>query len=302
VLWTSLTGAIFAAELQGGPHGPSTGGDRFTEADTGHDCPCDSCSAPGTLLRWSYGTSDGGGPDLSEPLVTDRPDFTEASVTVGRGVTQFELGYTYFFDDDGIESSIFHSYPELLVRFGILADWFELRVAWNHATEKINGLETSGALDLLIGCKLALTPQEGLLPEMAIIPQMTVPSGSDEFSSDDVMPGMNWLYGWDIHEGVSTAGSTQFIRARDDVTQETFYIFAQSWTVGYSLTEKLGAYTEWFALFPSGADTVRPEHYFDGGFTYLLSNNVQWDIRAGVVLNDAAADYFLGMGLAVRFP
>ena len=32
-----------------------------------------------------------GGPDLNAPLVTDRPDFTEASSTVGRGIAQLSL-------------------------------------------------------------------------------------------------------------------------------------------------------------------------------------------------------------------
>ena len=46
-----------------------------------------------TLLQWSYGTSfSGGAPGMDEPLVGDRPDFTESSVTVGRGVAQLEFG------------------------------------------------------------------------------------------------------------------------------------------------------------------------------------------------------------------
>jgi len=65
---------------------------------------------------------------------------------------------------------------------------------------------------------------------------------------------------------------------------------------------RVGAYTEWFAFIPSGADTARTEHYFNGGFSYLISNNIQFDILAGVGLNDAADDYFLGTGLSIRFP
>ena len=42
-----------------------------------------------TLLQWSYGTSFEGGPDLYEPLVTDRPDFTESSVTALRSSRSF---------------------------------------------------------------------------------------------------------------------------------------------------------------------------------------------------------------------
>ena len=64
---------------------------------------------------------------------------------------------------------------------------------------------------------------------------------------------------------------------------------------------KFGAYTEWFALFPHSADTARPEHYFNGGFTYLLSDDIQWDIRAGKGLNGAADDYFVGTGVSLRY-
>ena len=56
--------------------------------------PCD-CQPRGTLFQWSYGASFSGGPNLEEPIVTDRPDFTEASSTVGKGVAQVEFGYTF---------------------------------------------------------------------------------------------------------------------------------------------------------------------------------------------------------------
>ena len=88
---------------------------------------------------------------------------------------------------------------------------------------------------------------------------------------------------------------------RVDDSGRSFVRYAQSWTVAYSLTEELGAYTEWFALIPTGADTALPQHFFNGGFTYLLSDDVQFDIRAGVGLNDAAEDYFVGTGLSIRF-
>ena len=40
---------------------------------------------------------------IDEPMVTDRPDFTESTLTVPRGRAQVELGYTYVYDDeDGV--------------------------------------------------------------------------------------------------------------------------------------------------------------------------------------------------------
>ncbi len=78
---------------------------------------------------------------------------------------------------------------------------------------------------------------------------------------------------------------------------------SQSLTVGYTLTEKWGAFTEWYALYPSGANSsaIKPQQYLDGGFTYRLTNNIQFDINAGVGLNKQADDYFIGSGIVLRF-
>jgi hypothetical protein len=262
-------------------------------------------AAQGTLFRWSYDDTGEGGPNIDEPLVTDRPDFTEASVTVGRGVVQIESGYTYVFDDHGTGSSRAHTYPEALLRVGLLADWFELRIAHTHVSEtthEFGVLRTTinGADDLYLGIKLALTGQAGILPEMALVPQMRVPTGANDVTAGETLPGVNWLYGWDVTEFISTGGSTQVNRRLDDDTAEPYTEFAQSWTINYALADRIGGYTEWFCLAPDGADSNHNENYFDGGLTFLLTDNVQFDVRAGVGLNEAAADMFAGVGLSVR--
>lgn len=258
-----------------------------------------------TLLQWSYGTSFEGGPDVYEPLITDRPDFTESSVTVGYHVIQLETGYTFTHDSEGDDSTRSHSLPESLLRVGMFADWFEFRVDWNFIDElsEFGGVEetASGAEDLNLGMKLALTPQERILPETAIILQSSVPSGSSEFTADEVLPGVNFLYGWDITDEWATGGSTGLGGASDDLTIDSYVEFFQSWTVNRSWTEQLGSYTEWFVLVPSSADTNQTEHYFNGGCTFLISNDIQWDARAGVGLNEAADDFFAGTGLSLRY-
>jgi hypothetical protein len=259
----------------------------------------------GTLFLWSSGDPGDGGPNLDEPLITDRPDFTEASVTVGRGVAQLETGYTYVFDDDGTTSVRAHTAPEALLRVGMFADWFELRVAYTYLEETTSeagvGRSTiNGSDDLYLGMKLALTGQAGILPEMAIVPQMRVPTGSSEVTSGETLPGVNWLYGWDLTDFIATGGSTQVNRRLDDVTDEPYLEFAQSWTINYSLADRIGGYTEWFCFAPDGADTNHNENYFDGGLTFLITDNVQFDVRAGVGLNTAAADMFSGIGLSIR--
>jgi hypothetical protein len=211
------------------------------------------------------------------------------------------VGYTYASDDDGATITKSHSYPEALFRLGMITEWLEFRLGGNYAGEDDGFVESSGAEDLYFGFKVGLTPQAGFLPEMALVPQMTAPTGHHAFTADEALPGVNWIYGWELSDFVSTAGSTQFNRTVDEGSNEAYTEWAQSWTVSYSLSDRLGAYTEWFALFPHSAGTAQNQHYFNGGFTVQVSNDVQWDIRAGVGLNDAADDFFAGTGLSMRF-
>ena len=258
-----------------------------------------------TLFQWSYGTSFEGGPDLEEPLVTDRPDFTEASSTVGRGVLQMESGYTYVRNKDPGDDSTTHSVGEVLFRYGVFADWFELRLQvlplHQRSSTGVGPTTTeSGLGDLYLGAKIGLTPQEGWWPEMAIVPQMTVPTGHNSVTSNKWLPGINWLYGWDVNDFIGVGGSTQFNGAVDGTTAHKYTEWAQAITINYALTEDVGAYTEWFAFFPSGADSEQVQHYIDGGFTYQPTPDMQFDIRAGLGLTDASDDYFVGTGFSIR--
>ena len=278
----------------------------------------------GTLFDWGgRAAPDAGGPDPDAPLVTDRPDFTEAASTVGRGVAQLEFGYTFTTDGngngDGGGRTDTHSFGEPLLRLGVAADWLELRVANTYGLERAGNApggpvdRTDGAEDLYLGLKIALAPQAGWLPETALIPQMTVPTGADAFTADTVLPGANLVYAWELSDRLATGGSTQVNRVVEGLAPVAvpgsgvnpaapgdFAELAQSWTVAASLTDRVGAYGEYFGFYAlsGGGDD---EHYLNGGFTVLLTDDVQYDARVGVGLNEAADDLFAGTGLSIRF-
>ena len=232
-------------------------------------------------------------------MVTDRPDFTEASSTVGLGATQFELGYTCSRNDDGGTEQ--HSAPELVIHRGIWKDWLELRVAYTGLAIADPIEDITGSDDLYLGLKIGLTPQCGCLPEMSIMPQMFVPTGSSAFTNHEVLAGVNWLWGCELNERWALAGNTQVNRAVDDSQPDTFAIWTQSLAVNTSLTDRLGVYGEWFGYAAEkGVDGLN-EQDLSGGKTLLFGNNMQWDFRGGVGLNDNSDDYFLGTGLFLRF-
>jgi Putative MetA-pathway of phenol degradation len=265
---------------------------------------------PKTLFEWAIGRKDEKKENEEEQdsIVTDRPDFTEASSTVGLGRVQLEAGYSYFRDRSGGSTTITRTYPEALLRIGLFADWFELRLGETYVHSPVTAFadrteHESGWSDLYIGAKLALTEQKGHLPETGLILQALLPTGARSVTADRVLPGANFLFGWDIVPKFLSAGGSLQANAAVDDDGHSFVIVAQSFTVGYTLTPQLGAYTEWFAFYPtcSVSPDVGPEHYFNGGFSYKITPDFQVDIRVGFGLNKHAQDFFTGAGFAVRY-
>lgn len=254
---------------------------------------------------------DGGGNEAErkaeEPLTTERPDFTNSSRTVGKGRVQLESGYTFTADRGGGGRVTSHSFPEALLRVGMLEEWFEFQVGQNFLSNRTAEPDGPGRAvgpqDLYLAIKFALTPQAGPLPETAVTLQATTPTGSRDQTAGRVLPGLLYLYSWDVvPDRVSLAGSSVATGAADD-DGGTYLQLAQSLSVGYTLTDRLGAYTECYALFPSGASAagVGPQYYFNGGFLYRVTPDFQLDVRSGLGLNRHADDFFTGLGFAVRF-
>lgn len=299
-------GSDFAADSPKEKNGAKNG----DKDENGKDKDDKPKEPPKTLFEWAIG------PDVKkddeEPkedvIVTDRPDFTEASVTVGLGRWQLEGGYTYYRDRTGASQTITQTYPEALLRIGVLAEWFELRLGetyvhsptteFGHRTEHATGWS-----DLYVGAKVALTEQKAYLPETAVILQATVPTGAREVTANRILPGVNFLFGWDIIQDCLSFGGASQVNGAVDDEQHTHMVFSQSLTIGYTLTKKWGAYTEWFAFFPASAiaPDVRAEHYVNGGLTYKVTPDFQLDVRVGKGLTANSQDFFVGAGFAVRY-
>jgi hypothetical protein len=273
----------------------------------GQNACCDCLWCRETLFTWEAIADvreEPSDPNEEKEFALDRPDFIEASSTIGCGRVAIESGYTYTFNNDVDVQTISHSYPEALFRIGMLAEWFELRIAQNFATEQVreDGVtrRESGAEDLYLGCKLGMTQQAEWLPESALILQMTVPTGASPFTADKVLPGLNYVYSWKLTDQWDTAGSTAANRAVESATSDYVEI-AQAWAFGYAVADDARVYVEWFGLLPHGAADVKPEHYGDVGLAWFLTPNLEVDVRMGMGLNEAADDYFAGAGGGIRF-
>ena len=155
-----------------------------------------------------------------------------------------------------------------------------------------------GASDLSLGFKLKLADQEGLRPHFGVIAELSLPIGGAPATSGDVDPAVKLLWAYDLGESLSVAGNLNLAVPTQDAHR--FVQAAASLSVAAALTERLGTYIEYFGEYPA-SDGEDAAHVLNGGFTFLINDNLQIDIRAGFGLNDEAPDLFAGVGFSVRF-
>jgi len=276
-------------------------------ATTTADAQTEAMSAPPgpkTLLQALQGGAAPAGAESGEDsrIDPDRPHFPEAATTVGLGRAVLESGYTF---SQKAGEQLSHSYPEALIRVGAFADWFELRVGQNLVSERrtMGGLTetSSGFQDLYLGAKIALTQQNGLIPEAALIPQMTVPTGSSDQTAHRVLAGLNADFSWDI---VKDRFGIELLVANNQIRDELGgiqYQLATGLTGVFQASKQLELFAEWDAFYVSGGlDSTLPQHYAVGGLVYFVTPNLAVDARAGVGLNHRSNDVLAGVGFAIR--
>ena len=262
---------------------------------------------PKTLSEWMFGrsshTNEKEEPE-EERLDPDRPHLPEASTTVGKGRIVLESGYTFTEKGSSFSS---HAYPEALLRIGMFADWFEFRIGQNFLTQEhtFDGVRKSdnGAQDLYLGVKLALTEQKEYLPQIALIPQLTVPTGSKAVTAGRVLPGLNVDCDWEV---IKNRFNLELLVATNRVADDgrrSHVELTTGLTGIFPLTRKLEAFVEWDAFYPVGptASGTGPRHYAVAGFVYFFTKDFEVDIRAGIGLNGQANDFLAGTGFAVRY-
>ncbi|HEX9945053.1 MAG TPA: transporter [Thermoanaerobaculia bacterium] len=239
---------------------------------------------------------------LQDPLVTDRPDFTESVSTVPPGHYQIEAGTTFARQGDADSSSL----GEVLVRIGA-GERLEARLGLGSYGRVDPGLPVTGTVsgyeDPSVGLKVRLTEDDPDLlapghPAMALLFATTLPLGSDELTSDEWQPEAKLALSWALTDRWSLGSNLGYAYPAGE--DERFHQLSASLTAGLSLTERLGVYLEGFGFSKESTDGSGTR-YVNSGLTWLLSNDLQLDVRIGAGLDDPHPNWFAGLGAAVRF-
>lgn len=233
-----------------------------------------------------------------EPLVTDRPDFTESSSTVGSGVLQLEGGVTFADFRNGADVT---TVGEILARWGV-AEKLELRFALpTYSRTSGAGGGDSGFLSSGIGVKyeLAQGRGDGFIGgmEAALIASTTVPTGTTDFASSSWQPSAVFCASWELGSNVGIGSNLGISRPADD--DNRFTTLWASVALGVGLSEAGSVFLELYG-FNREEDRGPSTATFQVGYVYLVSPDLQLDARVGRRLTARGVDLLIGAGLSWR--
>ena len=226
----------------------------------------------------------------TEPIQCDRPDQTETPSIVPKGMFQVETGFTFQKND---EISNTNSLPSVLWKYGVNEN-FELRLITEFVAEKFNDEKSSGFTPVLIGFKVKLCEEKGIIPKTSFIGHIGLPNiASSKYKSDFVAPEFRFTMQHTLSQKFSL--SYNLGCEWDGMTPKTTFIYTL--TTGYSINKKLGCYAELFGFAPEKDKT---NHNFDGGFTYLINNNFMVDLSSGIGITENAPEHYVAFGFSFR--
>ncbi len=227
-------------------------------------------------------------------LQPDRPGLSTGTYTMTPKMYQVEFGYQRSFGRaiPRVDSSVF---PEFLIRTGLTSQ-VEISLFWPGWESQFsdNSSDQRSISSVALGGKVRLHESEHL--NFTAIAQFNFAFESPT-SSFNVDPTLGVVWDYDGKGAISWFGALQLSSEGIKNDRTTFGQFAIGSTI--QISERLSIFTEYFN---SISVSSNPEvyHPINGGFTFLVSPKIQFDLYAGVGLNKNT-DHFIGSGFAVLF-
>lgn len=225
------------------------------------------------------------------PIQTDRPDQTECPFIVPKNFLQAENGFLIEKLKGDLQT---YAYPSILWKLG-LNERFELRLITEVLSVKNMGNTSSGLAPVTIGFKSQICKEKGIIPTTAFIGHLTTSSvGTKNFRTTFAAPSFRFTM---QHTLSKTFTLSYNLGAEwDGESAETIYLYTL--TSGASITDKLGFYAELYGYAP---EYNTADHRADGGFTYLVNNNILIDISAGFGISNSDLKNYVSLGFSYRF-
>jgi len=251
---------------------------------------------------------------LAQEIITDRPDKSESVETVGKNKFQIETGIEYSLIKTELDVFVpgtlsikNFTLPTTLLRFGALKN-FELRLGFDFdfVTSKLDfpsepGFSSTQTTSLTlnpptIGAKFEVAKGKGIVPDFSMLGSVKIPNMGDEFKQvKHFTPELVLLFSNEINDKFGL-GYNIGVEWSDDLEERNYFY---SVSTGMAITSRLGTFFEFYGDLKS--DIKNSNRNIDGGFSYLIKENIQADIYGGLGLTEEANNFILGTGIAVKF-
>ena len=226
-----------------------------------------------------------------EPIQTDRPDQTECPFIVPYKYIQMENGFVLEKSNPNVNS---FTYPSCLLKYG-LNDKFEIRLLSDIVSVKENNNFITGMTPIAVGFKTSICKEKGIIPLTSFIGHITTSKlGNAAFHTKYLAPSFRFTMQHSLSKNISLGYNLGCEWDGDEAEQ----IFIYTVTTGFKITEKLGGYIEFFGY---SQYKMQSDNKFDGGFTYLITDNFMIDMSAGFSLINAQSINFISIGFSFRF-
>lgn len=242
-------------------------------------------------------------------LSTDRPDKTESPYTVDAGWVQVEMDLASFTHDrhntarsgEKVES---WSFATTNFKLG-LTPGIDLQIVVDPFTtvrtsEPGHHTRASGAGDLTVRTKFNLWGNNGGPTALALMPFINVPTAQDDLGSHSVEGGLIIPLAIELPGGWGLGLMTELDILGDADGRGHHAEWVNTITLSHDLTERLGAYMEFFSAV--SAERRAPwVGTFDVGFTYAVTSDLQLDCGVNIGLTRSADDINPFVGFSWRF-
>lgn len=223
-----------------------------------------------------------------QEIATDRPDQTECSSSVEKGILQIESGIILQLNevDSNREDNLL--LPTTLFRIG-LHDFFELRLLVQFERNVFDTKTFNGFSDLEIGTKIQLYQRDNSPFEMAFLSQLRVPSGTKEVRNTNYAITNKICINHSFSEYFSLGYNLGYLYENKSHSHFTY-----SFAFNFPLSDKIGVYAEPYGFLQNCEELIAN---FDSGFTYLFSENLQFDFSFGLGINNSMNYWSAGISL-----
>lgn len=227
----------------------------------------------------------------AQQIITDRPDQTESPIVIPKRSVQIETGATLAFLQNDTTNYQEIMMPTSLFRIS-LAKWIELRVVTNLMGRNVQKSFRIGMPDLEIGTKISLFNKMKGKMKIGIISHLIVPSGTKGFSGNRFGNSTKFSFSNAITPRFSISYNLGYNYYGSGVGNLSYTL-----SFGVSITDRLSAYIEPYGQW---VDFKTPHLNMDGGFTYLLKENMQLDFSIGLGLTYKMNYISLGYSWNIR--